>query len=226
MKLQQRVSGPMLGDMWASISYIAQQSKNYDETEIWVAPHLVQIAQEFLDQLDLESVGAKNITIETGQEFFELELLPFNTAFMHNTVPTKIQWENRKSKIICYHFDSTNKNQLKNCELNEISEFFMSLNKRGYRLIDVGHHCNIASMVNLMSIGEAFVGLISGPAHIACSVGIPTFMIGNWANPHLQLGGPFWNKDVVIYRTMDDFLKEDFETVKLKFQQNKGTFIG
>jgi hypothetical protein len=225
MKLQQRVSGPMLGDMWASISYITQQSRYYEETEAWVAPHLLSDAQIFLDSLDLNSVNAKNVSVQSGVEFYDMELLPFNTAFMHKYTPTKIRWENRNSKIICYHFDSTNKNQLKNCELNEISEFFMSLNKRGYRLIDVGHHCNIMSMINLMSISEVYVGLISGPAHVACSVGIPVFMIGNWANPHLQLDGPFWGEDVILYRTMNDFLKEDFETLKSNFQENKRTFI-
>lgn len=225
-----RPSSGNLGDMWASICYaIRKSAATKEKVEFWVPNWEYDQAVEILNLLDLEDVDAEiEICAATNDlhasPVWSLPPLGYCEAFDTEYLPTKLRWNDEKSRIICYQFDPGSKPMSKSCDLNSISILFQELEyTRRYRLVDLGHRCPLQAAVHLLSIAEAFIGVESGLAHVAYSVGTPAFVLTNWAPPHWALGCCHKNKPVVTYRNAHALLKHD--TWLTDFKENIGKII-
>ena len=92
---------------------------------------------------------------------------------------TKEKWVLNKSKNVCYQFDGKS-HKCKNMKNdNEEKEIIKILKDSGFNPIRLGGRIFLKDCIKYLSNCEFFIGVESGFAHIASSVGTPIFMIMN-----------------------------------------------
>ncbi len=91
--------------------------------------------------------------------------------------PTRMRWSHRRSGIVTYQFDGRSSAHIKNPTPQEVKDFFSWTVDRGLQPVAVGSHLSMSECVRLMSISEFFVGVCSGMATLAHSVGVPTYIL-------------------------------------------------
>lgn len=203
-----------LGDVWASCSYVAI---NHPLSDVRLRPRGVQLSKTVTRLLGVDM----NVDFINPDNDHELDVLSNLVAYNHEYLPTKIRWENRRSRIISFQFDSRSNKDLKNCSSEEISRFREVIFKSGYRLVDLGNTCDLTAAVNIMSISEVFIGLDSGMSHVAQSVGVPIFLIANQMKKDF-LQQVYNNKPIVFYQTMEHLLSNKIDEEIRDFEKNKG----
>jgi hypothetical protein len=173
-------SGLGLGDCWASVNYILRQSVKNNKTEYMSHYYkkgdkkrvYYNKANEILPLID--SMGKIELINEDPTE-----KLTWKNAYKVDYFPSIKRWMSNKSKDVCYQFDGKSHNCKNMRSKDEEEKIIVSLKKNGFNPIRLGGHLSLEESVSKLSECEFFVGVESGFAHIACSVGTPLVMIIN-----------------------------------------------
>jgi len=114
--------------------------------------------------------------------------------------PTMKKWTFGPYHRICYQFDGICKGGLpEGMEKQLLSSF------PNYEMIRLGGHLRVQENVEIATTSDLFIGVNSGMAHLARSVGIPTLIIGDDQNSIYE-----WHRDGFIPATpnFEEILKK------------------
>lgn len=122
----------------------------------------------------LMTTGQINVVERTHTK--ELEYLePFGSPYF----PTKYRWNDTPSNIISYQFDGVWNATNKNMTTDEENDVLRCCHCLGLRTVNVGGKTTIEYKIDVMSAARFHVGVESGMAHVAISVGVPCYIILN-----------------------------------------------
>lgn len=186
-----------------------------------------EIIKECFDLLD--SFGAEiEITKESQNqhnEFTRSFTIPESALFCENyPVPTKLKQNlNNVNKIsiqIESKFFNKDKNiyegnkpnwidQYRNINLDFKNDIYRKmLCLKNYKTNIVGEHeGELKNSIKTLSESKIFIGITSGMAHIATSIGIPTYIYyWEWKEQNLSVLNWHKNKNIQTFKTIDDIL--------------------
>ncbi len=111
------------------------------------------------------------VTTEKSREKFEGPSIPWPVHDLERWRPNQTG-----VKIITYQFDGVAFANLKNPPGEDVQIFLRECAGLGFKTICLGSHMSIADCVRAMSLSCCFVGIDSGMAHLAYSVGVPVYL--------------------------------------------------
>ena len=88
-----------------------------------------------------------------------------------------LQWEGANSSIITYQFDGLSFGDLKAPSETDLQ--FLRGATLGYEMVLLGKHLSVQENIALLAASRCFVGIDSGVAQLAYSVGVPMFLMRN-----------------------------------------------
>jgi len=177
----------------------------------------------------LDSFGAEIEVVDEPQnqhnELTRSFVIPESALFCKNSpISTKLKpSQNNINKIsvqIESKFFNQNKNiyqedkpnwidKYRNISLDLKNDIYRKiLCLKNYKATIVGEHeGEIANSIKTLSESKIFIGISSGMAHIATSIGIPTYIYyWEWKEQNLSVLNWHQNKNIKTFKTIDDIL--------------------
>lgn len=204
------------GDRWATVSLLLKNSERTKKIQLISKKNWhVDIAEI---KSCLNSQGDFKWVSEPGNHY-----LSHAKLYMSPYCPTQATWAPNDSKTICYQLDGRYKWLDKNLTTHETDLLFNHLHWLGYKIVDLGSMRPMKEIIQIMTSSCAFIGVPSGVSHIACSVGIPAYIIcKHWLT---SFGTPCLDfhktivyankKNITLFPTLDSLLSS------LKPQKNQ-----
>jgi ADP-heptose:LPS heptosyltransferase len=131
--------------------------------------------------------------------------------------------------MVCYQFDGVSQKELKNLLPKEEKKVIDHLGNLGYNPVNVGGGKPLSYVVESMAASVGFIGVPSGMAHVANSVGVPNIviftekMLLNYKF-HNYINRMYGNKpNMVFYHTIEPLLRH--KTLFRDFNFNKRKLI-
>jgi hypothetical protein len=138
-------------------------------------------------------------------------------AFSSDYYPTKNVWKPNSNKIISHQLRGSNGGGgCKRCSWEEKAWFKKVFEKKGYELYEIGGSETLEELVDVLSKSEFYVGVDTGPTHLALCVGTPIQFIRNCRSLVTVLHSYRHKVEKMnLYKNMHHFLKaydkdEDF----------------
>lgn len=183
------------GDCWAGLSYLLHKGTPQTVSRFGGRKHeTVDLKPKLEEMLDLFDTPLR-ITVSDEH--------PNTSMHMHcwagKRWPCRLHWEKSKHKRpIAYQFDGVSSAGLKNPPQKDIDHFLNSVNA-----LRVGLPLPISGCATVLANSDAFVGVCSGMAHLAHSVGVPVFLL------QYELDVSWWHGDnpITVCHGMDDVLE-------------------
>jgi hypothetical protein len=173
-------SGLGLGDCWASVNYILR--KSIENNKIEQVSHYYKKGNKkrnYYKKVNeiinlIESSGRIKLVNEDPTD-----KLTWKDVYKIDYFNTKVVWKNNNSNNVCYQFDGKSHNCKNMNSKEEEDKIIETLIDSGFNHVRLGGHLSLEENIELLSKCEFFIGVESGFAHIACSVGTPIFMVVN-----------------------------------------------
>ena len=221
--------GAHFGDIWLSISSAILFSKKNKET-VYISRYAdyydrKAIIEECLKALD--TTNAKIQIVDDFQNQYTETTIDFpisRGAFLNEDpiVQTKIK-HNPKDKntislqLASLFFDKEKKNytsrknsaqnEYRNIPYLELEKIFLNfISFQNLKLNSVGEHIGIENSINKIAESNIFIGIDSGMAHVASSVGIPVYLYDFKQSEDIYLDQFHKNKDIKKFKTFEDIL--------------------
>jgi len=177
----------------------------------------------------LDSFGAEIEIVDEPQnqhnEFTRSFTIPESALFCNNLpVPTKLKKNLNNINKISIQIESKFYNQNKGIyevakpnwidnHRNISSDFKNDIYRKmlclkNYKATIVGEHeGELTNSIKTLSESKIFIGITSGMAHIATSIGIPTYIYyWEWKEQNLSVLNWHQNKNIKTFKTIDDIL--------------------
>jgi hypothetical protein len=207
--------------------YISKYPYSFENFEINYNNNYEGKIKECLDLLD--SFGAEIEIVDEPQnqhnESTRSFTIPESALFCKNSaVPTKLKQNLNNINKISLQIESKFYNQNKgiyegtkpnwidnhrNMSLDFKNDIYRKmLCLKNYKVSIVGEHeGELVNSIKTLSESKIFIGITSGMAHIATSIGIPTYIYyWEWKEQNLSVLNWHQNKNIQTFKTIDDIL--------------------
>ncbi len=165
--------GVGFGDLWAALSFCLWQSATTGEPQ-----HISRWAGEQDMKPRLEEMLAL-FDIRPPVSVVVSDLQPdksmYQDCWSGKRWPCKVRWQptERAFPVVAYQLDGKSSAELKNASVKEEILF----HKQGWTAIKIGLPYSIQTCAVILSKVDAFMGVCSGMAHLAHSVGVPVYLL-------------------------------------------------
>lgn len=176
-----RVYGQALGDCWLSLNYLinlALQEKETLKVSYWYLNHSKKIRRVDNKLKEILPLFKHANLIQLGEWEPTEWKIPWQNLSKYPLTPTIVSWSKNNSKKICYQFDAKSKKG-QSFPSKDIENELLKQIGQNYELIKLGFHQTLRQCVEELANCEIFVGVDSGMAHMAASVGTPLFYCQN-----------------------------------------------
>jgi len=222
-----------LGDIWSTISSAILYSKKNKE-KVYLsryADHKTHdrkdILLECLNALDTTEANIEIVDDLQNQYDESTTYFPISKgAFLNENpiVSTKIKHNPKDQNTISVQLASlmydknkniytsrkySAQNEYKNIPYLELEKIFINfISFNNIKICSVGEHAGgLANSIKILSESRIFIGIDSGMAHLALSVGVPVYLYDFKQNEDIYLHQFYKNKDIKTFKTFDDILK-------------------
>ena len=223
--------GAHFGDIWLSISSAILYSKKNKET-IYLSRYAdykthdrKNIIIECLNVLD--TTGAEIEILDDFQNQYDENTIHFpisRGAFLNedSIVRTKIKHNPKDKNTISLQLASlffykeknfyisrknSAQNEYRNIPYLELEKIFLNfISFPNLKLNSVGEHIGIENSINKIAESNIFIGIDSGMAHVASSVGIPVYLYDFKQSEDIYLDQFHKNKNIKKFKTFEDIL--------------------
>jgi hypothetical protein len=170
---------PQLGDRWSHLNRVIKFSKN-NIGNIFFENNTEEEIGKIRNLWDLIDTNVKLNIIYQSNDFHPADGV---VEFPYPYYKTKEQWlsNTEKEYDICFQIKTSASSAewlpIKNFTSKNFEDFEKKIRSK-YKIIELGQDKNtpIKNEINIMLKSKVFVGISSGFAHIAHSVGIPVFL--------------------------------------------------
>lgn len=187
------------GDSWAAASYLLSEGG----TVYFRGPHANRVVW-----ISRYLAGTGKIVSTTDKATVELG---YCKVFRRPFLRTKTTWKGTGGKLVAYQFDGRHLSYQKNPKKDEIRAFRSKLEKHGFNPVDIGGEKKIGWVIDVLSRADFFVGVVSGMAKVAISVGTPMHIVTNDLSlkfVNYVKGCQFKNRPVNYHHRLGDFLSQ------------------
>lgn len=208
MKVYQ-ISGPRLGDLWASLNYYNKQALLTGEVTLVsvysCGCYVERLMRECLSILEVSPLLTLTRRLPTEKP------VPFCDAFKCGYSPTIIPWRpDQRTNVICYQFNvsHTPNEPLLNARTppeSDIVSFLQRATSLGYKTINFGDQRPLRDCMKIASTACLFVGAISGFAEFCTSIGIP-MQLAYYGYPLDWAKDTFTGRKCVFHQTLEGIL--------------------
>lgn len=190
------IHGAGLGDCWASVNWCLNQSDA-------VALHPVALCGQDRTSLILSIFRALAKTRALYLSSAPGPALSWREVYKAPYLRVKKQWDPHHRVIAC-QFHGKSKPRVTNCSSVEEKTFHEAT--RSFTVINLDRIGTLDDGISALIRCEYFVGVDSGYAHVACSVGLPVFVIRNGRTSTNIHEESFPGKGVISFSNMAEFL--------------------
>lgn len=164
-----------LGDQWATINLLMNRARQTGRTSYLHSPaNLRQLHTQILGALSGYTWGCE---VELTADAPTVELSGYD-VWAADYIPTIQQWDNKKShRHAVYHFDGLSSASDKNPSAVDHELLLNYLGRSGFIPVAWSPSFSVEEMVKVLADSAFFVGVDSGPSHVAHSVGLPVFLL-------------------------------------------------
>ena len=207
----QRPYGQGFGDCWSVLNYFIHESVKKQEItrlSLWYTKGAgrVKRADKLTEMLPLLE---NSEMIQLGEREPTEPKIHWTLGYEHPLIPTLIKWKENSSKKISYQFDAKSKTEARFPSKEIEDRVLASIKLMGYEAIRVGAGMTLEECAEAMADSELFLGLDSGMAWMAGSVGVPVIFTKN--NRHASLWDTNHSKKHFVlagdYIKLLDFIK-------------------
>lgn len=195
------------GDHWALCNFFLKKSEEIKEP--------VLVNRMGIDNSHKKDFNLIKNCLNSCGNFIKVDfpvnfVMDYCNTYKTDFCKTKICWSSKKSNLITYQLSGVFLNYYKDFTHQECKNFFRFLEPK-HKLISVDN-CEIHRAIDLMSKSKFFVGIPSGMALVACSVGVPSLIVckipdDNWFNMELHQNCIYYKKkNVTLFKTVNDLL--------------------
>jgi len=223
--------GAHFGDIWLSISSAILLSRKNKEI-IYISRYAdyqshdrKNIIEECLKVLDTN--GANIEIVDDFQNQYNETTINFpisRGAFLNEDpiVSTKIKYKPKDKNTISLQLASlffdkqkgiytsrknSAQNEYRNIPYLDLEKIFLNfISFPNLKLNSVGEHIGILNSINKIAESNIFIGIDSGMAHVASSIGIPVYLYDFKQNEDIYLDQFHKNKNIKKFKTFEDIL--------------------
>lgn len=163
-----------LGDSWATVNLLERTGRAQEKTfKLATNSHGVDMADrltEIVAELDASHVVLVNEPPNAELDTFDVWAIPY--------LPTRQVWAfDPTLRTAAVQFDGISNAAGKNPPTSDVLKIMRYLDAAGFKVTPLGAHLSLRTCVHTLATSALFVGCDSGMAHVAHSVGVPTYML-------------------------------------------------